>query len=528
MRFLLKYKNKDGKQVANARIILQGFKHSDVTTKKLDTESPTLSKVGRSLVVFLCAQMGWKVWTADVKSAFLQADRIDDEVRIFAIPNADIRKRLARMIGLKEDEILRILQPAFGDVRAPRQWYGTADRVMTGELTYLRHQLDRCVYLSTREATENDDSFRVFNKKGASMVVDGIIGIHVDDIMGGGESVFKKEDVNGDMTSEPACFRDRVHGLFKRFKFGSIDFAYEQVFCGVHLEQSLKLDVINMSLKHYIHHVKPVTVDKVRKQLHDEPLLEKETSQMRSLLGALAWPATQCMPMLSASVSLLQASMANPKISDLLECNKVLRFAKEAVERFRLKMHRHGELSEVVFGAYTDAAWAVRADGSPQGGYVIFAASRGEVEADKPFKLTTLDWSSKRLTRVCRSSLAAETQAAANAVDELEWLRSFWALILWPLEDPLSEDLNRASGTFVITDAKSLYDAANSMSAGLKLSERRSAIELAMANERLRSMGGGWKWCNSAQQLADGLTKGSARAASLDAFSRGVISLRFD
>ena len=162
MRYLLKWKEKDGVKVANARIILQGFKHYDVLTKKLETESPTLSRNGRMLLLQMAAQQGWKTWTADVKSAFLQADNMDDEVRIFATPNADIRRRLARMMGLEDDECMRVLKPAFGDVRAPRFWYNTADRVARLEVLLKRNALDKCLYLSTRLATVTDDPFRVF------------------------------------------------------------------------------------------------------------------------------------------------------------------------------------------------------------------------------------------------------------------------------------------------------------------------------------------------------------------------------
>ena len=41
-------------------------------------------------------------------------------------------------------------------MRAPRQWYTTADRESRQELTFARHKLDRCVYLS-RQAQEGDD-----------------------------------------------------------------------------------------------------------------------------------------------------------------------------------------------------------------------------------------------------------------------------------------------------------------------------------------------------------------------------------
>ena len=85
----------------------------------------------------------------------------------------------------------------------------------------------------------------------------------------------------------------------------------------------------------------------------------------------------------------------------------------------------------------------MRPDGSSQGGYVIFVASQEEIDSAKPFRLTVVDWSSRRLQRVCRSSLAAETQAAATAVDELEWVKACWHLILFPNADPQSDELAR-------------------------------------------------------------------------------------
>ncbi len=64
---------------------MQGFKLQEVTLKKLETESPTLSRLGRNMVIAVAAAMRWKIFGADVKSAFLQADDIVEKegLRIF-------------------------------------------------------------------------------------------------------------------------------------------------------------------------------------------------------------------------------------------------------------------------------------------------------------------------------------------------------------------------------------------------------------------------------------------------------------
>ena len=98
MRFLLRYKE----DKPNARVILQGFKHRDVVQGKLDTESPTLSRLGKYLIVLLGCIKRWKFGTMDVKSAFLQSDYIHHKVQLYGEPSADMRRLLSEMIGLKE------------------------------------------------------------------------------------------------------------------------------------------------------------------------------------------------------------------------------------------------------------------------------------------------------------------------------------------------------------------------------------------------------------------------------------------
>ena len=58
--------------------------------------------------------------------------------------------------------------------------------------------------------------------------------------------------------------------------------------------------------------------------------------------------------------------------------------------------------------------------------YMLFLASEEEFKAEKPMALTMmtiLDWHSRKLPRMSRSSLSAESPAAsAAAVDELEYI----------------------------------------------------------------------------------------------------------
>ena len=76
-----------------------------------------------------------------------------------------------------------------------------------------------------------------------------------------------------------------------------------------------------------------------------------------------------------------------------------------------------------------------------------------------------------------------------------------------------SEQTLRCSGlSYVLTDAKSLFD----------------AIKVAIVAERVKAMEASWRWVNSHQQLADGLTKPAANDRFAEILSRGNHQMKFD
>ena len=192
----------------------------------------------------------WKAFSADVKSAFMQADQIDEDTRIYIKPSADMRRRLERLMGLKHDEVLRALKPAFGDVRAPRQWNDSADKVMTLEIKMMRHPLDRCVYMSTRKTTAEDEEFCCFHYGDEVRVVDGVLGLHVDDYIGGGENVFNVADLEGEYDGQFLCFRDRLCGFVPEVSGSAIGLLEKRCqFCGAEVSQSLDFETISISME---------------------------------------------------------------------------------------------------------------------------------------------------------------------------------------------------------------------------------------------------------------------------------------
>ena len=101
--------------------------------------------------------------------------------------------------------------------------------------------------------------------------------------------------------------------------------------------------------------------------------------------------------------------------------------------------------------------------------------------------------------------------------------------MLWPSEGADSEHVMKWLGVSpCITDARARFDASTSATPGMKLAEKRTAIEIKITVERMQAACGMMRWCNSHQQLADGVTKAAARAKLAMELRRGVHCLRYD
>eukprot|EP00959_Pyramimonas_sp_CCMP1952_P429544 8995879-Pyramimonas_sp.AAC.1 len=134
------------------------------------------------MIFHLCATRKWKVFSAGAKSAPMQSEDIEN--RVYGIPRADSRRSLDRMIDLQPDEILLMNKLVFGDARAPKQWWITADSAMANR-HFAPHPLDNCVYVSIRLATDKDSEFDASLYDSHRMIVDEVLGLHVDHTIGG-------------------------------------------------------------------------------------------------------------------------------------------------------------------------------------------------------------------------------------------------------------------------------------------------------------------------------------------------------
>ena len=185
-----------------------------------------------------------------------------------------------------------------------------------------------------------------------------------------------------------------------------------------------------------------------------------------------------------------------------------------------MQIYRH-DLNDLALFTWCDAAWASRPDGHSQGGRITALAGKATING-KLSEFTVLDWGSRKLRRVARSSLAAEVQEAGDAEGEQCMARLVLAEVLHnksPVRD--RTEALRSLPAILVTDCKAFYDGVvRSQSAGLGLEERRTAIEALALRNALDEGQTTVRWVHSHAQIADGLTNGRAAIKLEEFFSR--------
>ena len=159
-RFVCTEKLKGDKLILKARLVLRGFEEN---TTQIKTDSPTCNKETVRLLLSVLAGNKWSLHSLDIKSAFLQSDKIERDTYVKPPKFA------------KTDQIWKLKTTAYGLADASRQWYIKVLKELT-ILGAIQSQLDKAMFLWHHN--EN---------------VIGTMIIHVDDFLYGGSMQFKSE-----------------------------------------------------------------------------------------------------------------------------------------------------------------------------------------------------------------------------------------------------------------------------------------------------------------------------------------------
>lgn len=96
---------------AKARLVVRGFEDPDAAT--VCTESPTLSRDGRMVVLQEISSRKWNLQSFDIRTAFLRGKSDHRVLAMRPVPE------LQKLLSLKQDEVCLLKGNAYGRVDAP-------------------------------------------------------------------------------------------------------------------------------------------------------------------------------------------------------------------------------------------------------------------------------------------------------------------------------------------------------------------------------------------------------------------------
>ena len=496
MRFVLTWKSvldHQGSQVgrkAKARLIVRGFEDPDLLD--VERESPTLSAMGRNLLLATCAQEKLRVAVGDIKTAFLRGDNTEVQREVYAEPPEEAKA----LLGMSETQVFRILKAVYGLLHAPKKWFESLSRFLVHD-GWVPHCLDQCL-------------FKLVSPEGEIV---GYLGVHVDDVLTGGTGSY---------------YEGKIASLREHYPFGSWSYADKETvaYCGCELSQDTGGRIM-LRQERFSLAVDEISLTKERQACSEEEITPSEKGDLRRVLGALSWRATQSAPWMLATVSHLQGCVEQGRVADLVAANKLVRLQRRLSEK---GLVYQTDLVDPVIVTFTDASWATRRDGSSQGGQITLMMERKAVTGGHG-RFSVLSWTSRRLKRVARSSTSAEAQMFGNGVDTHEFLKlavhDMCHTTKLDLRDP--DKYLQELESYVVSDSKNVYDAiAKVETSGLHMEEKRTAIELLGVKERLQQAKIVIKWVDGDQELADCLTKPWLHEQLMKALEIGAWTLTFD
>ena len=191
--------------------------------------------------------------------------------------------------------------------------------------------------------------------------------------------------------------------------------------------------------------------------------MDNEKTAFRSLVGQLNWITTNTRPDIAYEVCDLSTSYKTATVGDLLRMNKVIRLVKGEV--MRLKFPRIHNLERCTIEVFSDASFGnLQGEGS-QGAIIAFMKDeRGE--------RCPLYWHTRKIRRVVKSTLAAETMALLEGAETGLYLGKI-------LEEVLGLKNIAVS---CITDNRSLVE---SLYSTKKVEDKRLRIDMAVLVQML-------------------------------------------
>ena len=325
-----------------------------------------------------------RVFKCDAKTAFLQGSVGEQELLCEPITE------LSQALGLEHNQCVRLRKSVYGLVDAPRAWWECVETDLK-RLNWRTLTTESCFWVKTSLEGQ----------------IDSLAVSYVDEFM---IAVHEKSSICQKHVTD-------LRALHEWGEWESGSFTR----CGVQIVQHRhqnRWGGFSLSCAQYAESMVLLDLSSAGRKQREDPVTAKELAALRGLLRQLMWLATLVVPQLQAPLSLLLGYLSVATVSTLFEANKLARRALVWAQT-PLRTFVHEEMSVI---GWSDASLACRQEGSSQGGYIIGVANKTFWEqAESP--ISVISWHSGKLTRAARSSNSAELQAAADAEEELSYIR---------------------------------------------------------------------------------------------------------
>ena len=464
---------------ASARLVVPGFKDRANLDGEVRRDAPTGARLTQHLLMCIIADKGrfWKFLSADVKSAFLKGGPyVSRELYI-----TKTNERNGPGIPIPDGCLAKVCKGIFGLADAPREWWLRLARSLEAK-GWTRNPLDQACWFLW-DGPERKE-------------LKGMVISHVDDLLFGGDTQAEES----------------LQAVGSELGFREVS-ADDFVWCGKRFRRRAD-GAVTISMEAYHKNLKPIYLTKTRRSDLTASLAADERRKLRSLLGSFQWLVAQLRFDLQFPVSALQGE--TPAVGTILRANALL-------NEFLLKpdyemVFQPIKFEEAGLVVVTDSSLGtVTREGSAeapplekvysQACYFVLLADR-ELLAGRPGKFNVLDTRSHRLSRICRSSYAAETLGAEEAFDVGQLCRGFVAAAKGlPLDGKhaIDRSINSIPLT-VVVDAKDTYDKASSDTSSFG-SQKSLAFTVAWLRAVLRRPNTSLRWTATANMFCDAGTK---------------------
>ena len=469
----------------SSRRVVPGYKDKLNLEGRLRRDAPTGSRLAQHMLFIIGSwNREWALLSGDIKSAFMKGDLFADETRELYLCPTDSTSGPA--IPLQRGQLARVRKAVFGLADAPREWWLRLSRSLA-EHHWMRTLIDGATWLLW------DSGLKVEERTASNLK--GIIVAHVDDLLFVGDAdAVKSFDSIGD-----------------ELGFGSRE-ADDFTWCGKRIRRA-EDRTIRLSMLEYHTNLKEIFLTKQRKADPTAELTGFETRQLRALLGSFQWLVAQLRFDMAFGVSSLQGE--KPTIATILRANQLLKqfqqdcnfeliFRPIDPAKCGIMVVSDAALGNVTLEGSTDAA--VTSKVYSQACYFVLVADPSLMSGQSGF-FNILDSRSHRISRVCRSTYAAETLSAEEAFDIGQLCRGFVATVRgYNMVGKCSEKGMDMVDLTIVVDAKDVFDKTNSDTTTYG-AQKSMAFTVAWMRSQLRRPRTALKWTSTENMWVDGGTK---------------------